>query len=86
MKKASTKKCKDVFKSCEWTKIALQISYIGKGYGGFEFNTEGKTIESELFHAMRRVKIINSEIPEYPIFLEFLQLETTLSVGGQMQV
>lgn len=61
--KKSSKKVKKVFENCTWKKIALKLSYDGQKYLGFEKVGDGNTIEHELFKAMNRTKIINTDEP-----------------------
>jgi len=41
-------------------RIALKVAYIGTDYHGFQVQPEVKTIEGEIFRALRELKIINN--------------------------
>jgi tRNA pseudouridine38-40 synthase len=41
-------------------RIALKVAYIGTDYHGFQVQPDVKTIEGELFRALRELKIINN--------------------------
>jgi tRNA U38,U39,U40 pseudouridine synthase TruA len=53
--------------------IALHLQYDGAKYLGFAWSDDGETVESHLFNALTKLRLIESrEVSEYIIFLSLL--------------